>query len=54
MSSKEVYILKFRRNKEPCTVLNGRQVSYQGETWLLSNSTNKLLDRTGPMDGSPY
>ena len=38
----------------PCTILNGRQVSYKGEPWFLSNLTNKLLDRTGPMDGSPY
>ena len=47
-------ILKFGRNEETCTVLNGRQVSYKGEEWFLSNLTNKLLDRTGPMDGSPY
>ncbi len=54
MGLKEGDILKFGRNEESCTVLNGRQVSYQGETWFLSNLTNKLLDRTGPMDGSPY
>ena len=47
-------ILKFGRNEETCAVLNGRQVSYKGEEWFLSNLTNKLLDRTGPMDGSPY
>lgn len=47
-------ILKFGRNEETCAVLNGRQVSYEGEEWFLSNLTNKLLDRTGPMDGSPY
>ena len=54
MGLKEGDILKFGRNEEFCKVLNGRQVSYQGETWFLSNLTNKLLDRTGPMDGSPY
>ena len=54
MGLKEGDILKFGRNEESCTVLNGRQVSYQGENWFLSNLTNKLLDRTGPMDGSPY
>ena len=54
MGLKEGDILKFGRNEESCTVLNGRQVSYQGEPWFLSNLTNKLLDRTGPMDGSPY
>ena len=54
MGLKEGDILKFGRNEESCTVLNGRQVSYEGETWFLSNLTNKLLDRTGPMDGSPY
>ena len=54
MGLKEGDILKFGRNEESCTVLNGRQVSYEGEPWFLSNLTNKLLDRTGPMDGSPY
>ena len=54
MGLKEGDILKFGRNEESCKVLNGRQVSYQGEIWFLSNLTNKLLDRTGPMDGSPY
>jgi len=54
MGLKEGDILKFGRNEESCTVLNGRQVSYEGESWFLSNLTNKLLDRTGPMDGSPY
>ena len=54
MGLKEGDILKFGRNEEFCKVLNGRQVSYQGEPWFLSNLTNKLLDRTGPMDGSPY
>ena len=54
MGLKEGDILKFGRNEESCTVLNGRQVSYKGESWFLSNLTNKLLDRTGPMDGSPY
>ena len=54
MGLKEGNILKFGRNEESCTVLNGRQVSYEGEPWFLSNLTNKLLDRTGPMDGSPY
>ena len=47
-------ILKFGRNEETCEILNGRQVCYEGEEWFLSNLTNKLLDRTGPMDGSPY
>ena len=54
MGLKEGDILKFGRNEESCIVLNGRQVSYKGEPWFLSNLTNKLLDRTGPMDGSPY
>ena len=54
MGLKEGDILKFGRNEESCTVLNGRQVSYKGEPCFLSNLTNKLLDRTGPMDGSPY
>ena len=54
MGLKEGDILKFGRNDESCTVLNGRQVSYKGGPWFLSNLTNKLLDRTGPMDGSPY
>ena len=53
MGLKEGDILKFGRNEESCTVLN-RQVSYKGEPWFLSNLTNKLLDRTGAMDGSPY
>ena len=54
MGLKEGDILKFGRNEESCTVLNGRLVSYKGEPWFLSNLTNQLLDRTGPMDGSPY
>ena len=54
MGLKKGDILKFGRNEETCTVLNGRQVSYKDEEWFLSNLTNKLLDRTGPMDGSPY
>ena len=54
MGLKEGDVLKFNRNDETCTVLTGRQVSYKGEAWFLSNLTNKLLDRTGPMDGSPY
>ena len=54
MGLKEGDTLKFGRNEESCTVLNGRQVFYKGEPWFLSNLTNKLLDRTGPMDGSPY
>ena len=54
MGLKSGDILKFGRNEETCAVLNGRQVSYKGEEWFLSNLTNKLLDRTGPMDGSPY
>jgi len=54
MGLKEGDVLKFSRNDETCTVLNGRQVSYQGEAWFLSNLTNKLLDRTGPMHGAPY
>ena len=54
MGLKEGDLLKFGRNEESCTVLNGRQVSYKGEEWFLSNLTNKLLDRTGPMNGSPY
>ena len=35
-----------RGNEESCTILNGRQVSYKGEPWFLSNLINKLLDRT--------
>ena len=54
MGLKEGDILKFGRNDEICTVINGRQVSYRNEPWYLSNLTNKLLNRTGPMDGSPY
>tara|TARA_B100001093_G_scaffold371363_1_gene356347 strand:+ start:148 stop:756 length:609 start_codon:yes stop_codon:yes gene_type:complete len=54
MGLKEGDVLKFGRNDEICTVSNGRQVSYKNEVWYLSNLTNKLLDRTGPMDGSPY
>ena len=54
MGLKEGDVLKFNRNDETCTVLNGRQVSYKGEAWFLSNLTNKLLDRTGPMHGAPY
>ena len=54
MGLKEGDILKFGRNDEFCTVLNGRQVSYKDEAWFLSNLTNKLLDRTGPMHGAPY
>ena len=54
MGLKEGDVLKFNRNDETCTVLTERQVSYKGEAWFLSNLTNKLLDRTGPMDGSPY
>ena len=30
------------------------QFPNKGEPWFLSNLTNKLLDRTGPMDGSLY
>ena len=54
MGLKEGDILKFGRNEEVCTILNARQVSYEGESWFLSNLTNKLLDRTGPMHGAPY
>ena len=54
MGLKEGDILKFGRNEEFCTVLSGREVTYKGESWFLSNLTNKLLDRTGPMNGSPY
>ena len=54
MGLKEGDVLNFNRNDETCTVLNGRQVSYQGEAWFLSNLTNKLLNRTGPMHGAPY
>ncbi len=54
MGLKEGDVLKFNRNDETCTVLTGRQVSYKGEAWFLSNLTNKLLDRTGPMHGAPY
>ena len=54
MGLKEGDILKFGRNEEFCTILNARQVSYEGESWFLSNLTNKLLDRTGPMHGAPY
>ena len=51
MGLKEGDCLKFGKNNETCTVLNGRQVTYEGERWYLSNLTNKLLDRIGPMDG---
>ena len=54
MGLKEGDCLKFGKNSETCLVLNARQVTYEGEPWYLSNLTNKLLDRTGPMDGSPY
>ncbi len=54
MGLKEGDVLKFGRNEEFCTILNARQVSYGGESWFLSNLTNKLLDRTGPMHGAPY
>ena len=54
MGLKEGDILKFGRNEEFCTILNARQVSYGAESWFLSNLTNKLLDRTGPMHGAPY
>ena len=54
MGLKEGDILKFGRNEEVCTILNARQVSNGGESWFLSNLTNKLLDRTGPMHGAPY
>ncbi len=54
MGLKEGDVLKFGRNNETCTVLNGRQVSYQGEAWFLSHLTNKLLNRTGPVQGAPY
>ena len=50
----KIRLIEFGKNNETCTVLNGRQVTYEGEPWYLSNLTNKLLDRTGPMDGSPY
>ena len=35
MGLKEVDVLNFNRNDEICTVLNSRQVSYQGEAWFL-------------------
>ena len=54
MGLKEGNILKFGRNEEFCTILNARQVSSEGESCFLSNLTNKLLDRTGPMHGAPY
>ena len=54
MGLKEGDVLKFGRNEEFCRILNARQVSYGGESWFLSNLTNKLLDRTGPMHGAPY
>ena len=54
MGLKEGDVLKFGRNDEFCTILNARQVSYGGESWFLSNLTNKFLDRTGPMHGAPY
>ena len=54
MGLKEGDVLKFNRNDENCTVLNGRQVSYQVQSWFLSNLTNKLMNRTGPMHGAPY
>tara|TARA_B100000475_G_C14982827_1_gene309008 strand:- start:410 stop:1018 length:609 start_codon:yes stop_codon:yes gene_type:complete len=54
MGLKEGDVLKFGRNNEFCTILNARQVSYGEESWFLSNLTNKLLDRTGPMHGAPY
>ena len=54
MGLKEGDELKFGRNNETCSVLNGRQVSYQGEAWFLSHLTNKLLNRTGPVQGAPY
>ena len=34
MGLKEGDILKFGRNEEVCTILNARQVSYGGESWL--------------------
>ena len=32
----------------------GNKLPNKGEYWFLSNLINKLLDRTGPMYGSPY
>ena len=43
MGLKEGDLLKFGRNDETCTVLNGRQVTYQGEAWFLSNLTNIMI-----------
>ena len=54
MGLKEDDCLKSVKNNEICTFLNGRQVTYEREPWYLSNLTKKLLDRTGPMDVSPY
>ena len=54
MGLKEGDILKFGRNEESCTVLNGRQVSYKGEPWFCLLYTSDAADGTGPMNGSPY
>ena len=32
----------------------GDKLPIKGESRFLSNYNNELLDRTGPMDGSPY
>tara|TARA_B100000242_G_scaffold275706_1_gene230984 strand:- start:19 stop:231 length:213 start_codon:yes stop_codon:yes gene_type:complete len=54
MGFKAEDILQSLRIEEFHTVLNRRQVTYRKESWFLSNSTNKLLDRNGSMDGSFY
>ena len=37
-----------------CTIVNGRQVEHEGETWALSYLTNKLLNHEGPIRGTAY
>jgi len=46
--------LDFVNGGHSCTVLNGRQVEYQGEAWALSYLTNKLLNHEGPIRGTAY
>ena len=46
--------LDFVNGDQFCTVLNGRQVEYEGEAWAFSYLTNKLLNHEGPLRGTAY
>ena len=48
------FCIDFVNGDQFCTVLNGRQVEYDGEAWALSYLTNKLLNHEGPIRGTAY